>query len=96
MVIRDKKGRKLYPVCSFEANQHKLYNALDRAKLREYDEGYTDEVASEIWRIEAALDSFNSHVVGNTVYATYEDSVVIKDLIGAYDVRHDMAGDWKS
>ncbi len=94
-LIKDKAGRKLYPVCSFQRNQHKLVNALDRARLREYDEGYTDEIASEIENIEAALTAFNGHVVGDTVYATYTDSKTIKELIAAYDLRGDLRGFWK-
>ena len=29
-LYRNKQGKKLYPVCSWEENQHKLYNAHDR------------------------------------------------------------------
>ena len=95
-VKRNGKRIRLYPVCSFEKNQHKLYNALDRARIREDEDGCSDELGEEIERIEKALEAFNRYVIGNTVYATYEDSVVIRDIVASYDIRHDMAGDWKS
>ena len=86
-------GKTLYPVCGFEKNQHKLYNAYDRVMIRLYD---GEDVEDERERIERALDVFNSHVVQGLVYATYEDSVIIKDIIAAYDVRGDMTGNWRA
>lgn len=96
-LYRDKAtGKKLYPVCSWEKNQHKLYNAHDRAVNRCYDEGWSDEAVAEQERVERAMEAFEAHVIRGLVYATYEDSCIIKDIIGAYDVRHDMAGDWRA
>lgn len=36
-LYRNKQGKKLYPVCSWEENQHKLYNAHDRIMNSIYD-----------------------------------------------------------
>lgn len=94
-IYRNSQGKKLYPVCVWEKNQHKLYNAYDRAYLALYDEGYTDEAAAELERVEKAMSAFDAHVIGGMVYATWEDGKVIKDIIGAYNVRKDMAGCWK-
>lgn len=97
-IYRDKEtGKKLYPVCSWERNQHKLYNALDRAHNRVSDL-YEDKSASmdeidkaEEWvsEVERLLSIFDSHVASNgIVYALWEDGNKIKDIIGAYDMRH--------
>lgn len=86
-LYRNKQGQKLYPVCSWEANQHKLYNAYDRAWLRRYDEDWSEESCAEMDRIEHAIDVFDGCVINGLVYATYEDSQIIKDYVWAYDVR---------
>ena len=85
-VYRDKTtGKKLYPVCSWENNQHKLYNAQDRIMNAIYD-GKADWDAVE--RIEKAINAFENHVIDGIVYATYEDSLLIKDYVWAYNARH--------
>lgn len=85
-IYRDKNtGKKLYPVCSWEKNQHKLYNAHDRLMNAMY-EGKVDFDALE--RVEKAMSAFDAHVIDGIVYATYEDSLLIKDYVGAYDARH--------
>lgn len=97
-LYRDKEtGEKLYPVCSWEKNQHKLYNALDRAHNRVSDL-YEDKTSSmdeidraEEWveEVERLLSIFDSHVASNgLVYATYLDGLKIKDIIHGYDARH--------
>ena len=82
---RNKEGKKLYPVCSWEKNQHKLYNAHDRIMLAIYD-GELEWDAAD--RIEKAMGAFEANVIGGIVYATYEDSLLIKDYIWAYNARH--------
>lgn len=99
-VYRDKAtGKKLYPVCSWEKNQHKLYNAIDRAHNRVSDL-YEDKTASmedidkaEEWvqEVERLTSIFDSHVASNgIVYALWEDGQKIKDIIYGYDCRHDQ------
>ncbi len=95
-LYKDREGRKLYPVCGFEKNQHKLYNAHDRAMNRIYDGDDSEEAFADLERVERALEAFNRHIIGSTVYATYEESNLIKDYVVAYDVRHDLSGDWRS
>ena len=90
-------GKKLYPVCSWEQNQHKLYNALDRAHNRVSDL-YEDRTATaedidkaEAWvtEVERLLEIFDSHIASNgLVYALWEDGKKIKDIIWGYDARH--------
>ena len=86
-LYRNKEGKKLYPVCSWEANQHKLMNAYDIAWLRRYDDDWSDESCAEMDRVEKALAAFDC-VINGLVYATYEDGQIIKDYIWAYDARH--------
>lgn len=85
-VYRDKKtGAKLYPVCSWEHNQHKLYNAHDRIMNAIYDGKASWE---ELERVEKAMSIFDGYVIDGTVYATWEDGLLVKDYIWAYNARH--------
>ena len=85
-IYRDKKtGKKLYPVCSWEKNQHKLYNAHDRI-MNAIHEGKADYDALD--RIERAMSAFDAYVIDGIVYATWEDGRLIKDYVWAYNARH--------
>lgn len=86
-VYRNSEGVKLYPVCSWEKNQHKLYNAHDRAWIWVHDTE-SDEAYAELERVEQAMEAFESHVIHGIVYATYKDGQLIKDFIAGYDARH--------
>ena len=82
---RNKEGKKLYPVCSWEKNQHKLYNAHDRI-MNAYTEG---EIEYEyVEKIEKAMSIFDSCVIDGIVYATWEDRNLMLDYIAAYNARH--------
>lgn len=91
-LYRNKQGKKLYPVCSWEENQHKLYNAHDRIMNSIYDAqeaGADMEALYEAQeRVERALEAFDRYVINGLVYATYEESCLIKDYVAAYDARH--------
>ena len=87
-LYRNKLGEKLYPVCNWENNHHKLYNAYDRAIIRCYEENWSDEAYEERERVEQALNAFDRYVINGIVYATYEDSLTIKDIVAAYNARH--------
>lgn len=39
-------------------------------------------------RIEKALEIIDRHIIEGLVYATYEDGLIVKDLIWAYNFRH--------
>lgn len=84
-LYRDKQGRKLYPVCRWEENQHKLYNAHDRI-MNSIDEGKAEY--EDLERVEKAMRAFDAHVIGGMVYATYEDGMLIKDYVWAYNARY--------
>lgn len=87
-LYKNKAGETLYPVCSWEKNQHKLYNAHDRAMIWCYDTDWSDEAQAELDRVQRAIDVFDGCVINGLVYATYKDSLVIKDIVWAYDARH--------
>lgn len=92
-IYRNKAGKKLYPVCKWEDNQHKIYNAHDRIMIRIYEaqkNGGEDLEAlyKEQERIEKALELIDACVIDGLVYATYEDGLILKDLIWAYNARH--------
>lgn len=94
MTYKDKQGNKLYPVCSWEKNQHKLYNAHDRifVALCDARDRQNIEEIEQMYdakdRIERALDAFDRYVIDGIVYATYQEGLIIKDYIWAYDARH--------
>lgn len=37
-LYKNEQGEKLYPICRWERNQHKIYNAVDRANIRMWEE----------------------------------------------------------
>ncbi len=93
-LYKNKQGEKLYPVCKWEENQHKLYNAHDRIMNAIYDareeKDYDKEnsLYEQLEKIEHALEVFGEYVINGLVYATYKDSCIIKDYIWAYNARH--------
>lgn len=91
-LYRNKQGKKLYPVCSWEENQHKLYNAHDRIMNSIYEAGEAGEDEDFLYKalenVEMALEAFDRYVIHGIVYATYEDSCLIKDYVAAYNARH--------
>lgn len=102
-LYKNAKGEKLYPVCSWEANQHKLFNAHDRIMNRIYDLEHADVMDNAVLfqayekqeKIEHLLDVFSSYVYGGIAYATWADRNILMEIFAAYDVRHDMAGAWR-
>lgn len=84
-LYRDKDGKKLYPVCSWEKNQHKLYNAHDRVYVA-ICEGKADY--DDLEKVEEAMGAFERYVINGLVYATWEDRNLIMDYIFAYNARH--------
>ena len=102
-LYKDKQGNKLYPVCSWQANQHKFYNAHDRIMnhIDDLQDAETidvlelDRAYEQQEEIEHLLEVFSTYVYDGIVYATWADRNRMKDYIGAYDVRHDMSGAWR-
>lgn len=84
----------MYPVCSWEANQHKIYNAHDRIMNRIHDaindqsDEDLDKLFEEQKRIEKALEIIDGFEYNGIVYATWEDGLIVKDYIYAYNARH--------
>jgi len=89
-LYKDAAGNKLYPVCKWEPNQHKLHNAVDRAYLQMIDTEYDERACDEYERVEKLLEAFDRHIINGLVYATYEDGKAIKDIVVAYDIRVDF------
>lgn len=85
---RNKDGEKLYPVCNWERNQHKVYNALDRAVVKCIEEEYSADSCDWLDKVERAMEAIDSHVYDGIVYATWEDGQILRDVIGGYDARH--------
>lgn len=85
---RNKDGVKMYPVCNWERNQHKVYNAHDRAVVRAIEENYSPESVAWLDKVERAMELIDSHIYDGTVYATWKDGEILKDIIYGYDARH--------
>ena len=88
-------GIKYYPVCSWEQNQHKLYNAHDREFNKMFDaendkvpSADFEKISDELDEIDRLISVFSDYVIDGIVYATYEDCIKIKDYIAAYNCRH--------
>lgn len=86
-IYRDKNGKKLYPVCKWENNQHKLYNAWDKANIEMEDSDYSEKACDLVDEIERLIGVFNDVVVDGMVYANYEDGCKIKNLVYGYNLR---------
>lgn len=92
MVITRKDGTKLYPCCSYEENEHKIYNAHDRVMCELYkaqdseDWDTVDEIYYQLDRIDRALNWVNC-VYNGLIYAPYEDYQIIKEIVITYDLR---------
>lgn len=85
-IYRNKAGKKLYPVCKWEDNQHKIYNAHDRIMIRIYEaQENGGEDLEALYKEQELIDAC---VIDGLVYATYEDGLILKDLIWAYNARH--------
>lgn len=92
-LYKDKEtGKKLYPVCNWEKNQHKLYNANDRIWVEIYEARENGEDTEKLYesleRLQRAMDAFERHIINGMVYATWEDGLLIKDYVWAYNARH--------
>lgn len=85
-----KNGTKLYPVCNWYKNQHKIYNYYDKCYIKAFDyETATDEDFDAYEEAQRLIEVFDGGVQSDgLVYATYKDYCKIKDIIGAYDYRH--------
>ena len=86
-LYKTKDGKKLYPVCNWENNQHKIYNAHDIAMNYWYDT-HSEKAMKNLERVDKAMEAIDRYVINGMVYATYEDYKLLKDIIAAYDARH--------
>lgn len=83
-------GEKCYPCCSWEHNQHKIYNMLDKLSIEMFD---TDmdadydkyEALSERYeKVSTLLSMFDNHVYGDTVYLPWKWYTYCKEVLRAY------------
>lgn len=88
-------GEKCYPLCNWEHNQHKIYNAHDRAmnRLYEYynsdtlmDEDYEGYEEALEWseKVDMVLSMFDNHIVGNMVYLPWKWYKIAKEILASY------------
>lgn len=94
-LYRTKEGVKLYPVCKWEPNQHKIYDANYRRYNYLNDLIDAGAPSDEIEKADQAfqeaqelIEVFNRYVIYGIVYAPYKDYLKIKDIIAAYNARH--------
>lgn len=99
-MIKVINGVKYYPF-NGEKNQHKLYNAYDRAKnlIDDMDFGELEYNKAEYDKAQDLLEKLEdllTKVTGGICYLKGSDLALAKDLSTAYDLRGDMRGDWRS
>lgn len=88
MVYRLNGKTKLYPICNWEANQHKIYNAHERAVNRCYETNWSEEAIAELERTDKMMGVINGIIINGLVYGTWEQYKMVKDSIWAYNARH--------
>lgn len=79
---------KLYPICKWEDNQHKIYNAHDRAMNMCYETNWSDEAIEYLERVEKMMEIIDRFIINGIVYGTWEEYKLIKDCTWSYDARH--------
>ncbi len=94
-IIVSESGEKLYPVCSWGKNQHKLHNAYVKSQnnLWEAFENGTNEDYEKALKINKWIthlsEVFDYGIkIKGIVYATYREGQAIKDIIARYDATH--------
>lgn len=90
MIYRNEKGEKLYPVCNWERNQHKIYWYEDKCynELQDLIYNTAEDFTEEEERYNeacATLKAFDKNVHNDIVYATWQMSCKIKDVIALYN-----------
>lgn len=86
-ILELKTEKKLCAVCRWESNQHKIYNAYNKARIK-WDDEHSAEALVNLEKIEKALEWFNNVKDDGLVYVPYEEYKLIKDIIGYYDMAH--------
>lgn len=89
-MIKSYNGKKFYPICSFEKNEHKIHYWYIKALNTCYDTNFTDEKAlKQRDTAEKMLEYFQCYTHNDgIVYAPYKDGQTIKEMIIAYDLCH--------
>lgn len=94
-VIVNESGEKLYPVCLWGKNQHKLRNAYVKSQNNLWEafengtkEDYDKALKDDKW-ITHLSEVFDHGIkVKGIVYATYKEGRAIKEIIAKYDATH--------
>lgn len=90
-MTKNRNGKKLYPVCNWQNNQHKMFNYYDKMYLKMIDNDYDDNSIDDYENAERLLNVFNTGVYNDgLVYAEYNDYKAIKDIISFYDCKSDF------
>lgn len=94
--LKGANGEKLYAVCNWMQNQHKVYNANDRIRNEisdlEKENSPDKRKAARIYRrydeIELAMEWIDNVAPDGLTYAPYNAYRIIKDIIAAYNARY--------
>lgn len=89
LVLDKKTGKKMYPIGSWSKYSHIFYNYNDRCYNSMYDNNHSEESIEQFEEAERLLNVFETNPrIRGIVYVLYEDYKLMKDIIGAYAVRH--------
>ena len=90
-LVDKKTGEKLYPIGSWEENEHKLYNFYNKADTA-YRTHPTDEGFERKRKAMELLEKFdNSPRYNGIVYVNYDDYKEMKNVIREYNFRNDIS-----
>lgn len=84
-LYKDDFNRTLYPVCNYEKNSYKVYNAyeelLNNISKAEYEGRSTKKLYRQKGQLEEIIAILEHYVFDGLVYATYQNGNKLKQYI---------------
>lgn len=95
MLYKNDRGEKMYPIGSYEKEEHKLYNEKNRIE-NELDSLYISNINNELInqlekRLMDVIELLEEIVnINGVAYATYKYYKLSKDIICSYNLRNNI------
>lgn len=87
-IYKDSNGKKLYPVCGFQKNQHKFDYWYTKAMNKWYENPDDDDAWEDRERKERWMECATCFVFDGLIYAPWELYNEMKEAIVCYDLCH--------
>ena len=89
-LYKNENGEKLYPVCNWEKNQHKLYNANDRIWNAIYDAQENKASADELDKLYDRKDEIERVIcIFDSQEVTFEELQKLSYIPGGMELLRD-------